>query len=124
VTAIKMTMRTCATLALLLGLTMWIFGLAIPPLVLSHIALAVILLVLSVTWLIMSRQSNSTLRTLQAVIIALVLVTMVAGNYQGNIGYPTGNIIHLILALALIGTIETTIARQNRLARATMSQRA
>jgi len=116
-TAIKMILRTCATLALLLGLIMWIFNLAIAPLILIHIALAIIILVLSIVWLVMSIRSASIVRTLQAVIIVLVVITMIAGYYQSNLTLPIGNIIHLILALALVGTIETTIARQNRLMR-------
>ncbi len=119
--AIRMSLRASATLTLLLGLVMWLFNLAITPLIYTHIALAVLVLILSITVLFLPAPGN--VRLFQGVVVLLAICTMLVGLLQFLSifdGLPA-TITHLILALAVVGLIETTLARQNRIARAARS---
>jgi len=123
VTAIKMSLRTFATLALLLGLVMWIFNLALPVLIYIHIACAVIVLILAIVSLFLPVPATGNIRMFQGIVLLLAICTMIAGFLQFR-GLFTGlpaTLTHLILAIALVGLIETTLARQNRIARAAQS---
>jgi hypothetical protein len=122
-TAIKMSLRTFATLTLLIGLIMWIFKLALFPLIYIHIACAIILLVLAVVVLFLPAPATGNIRLLQGIVVLLTICTMVVGLLQFLqlfVGLAA-TLTHLILALAVVGLIETTFARQNRIARAARS---
>ncbi len=121
-TAIKMSLRTFATLTLLLGLVMWIFNLALPALIYIHIIFAVIVLALAIAVLFFPVPASN-IRIFQSIVVLLTICTMIAGYLQFR-GLFTGlaaTLTHLILALATVGLIETTLARQNRIARAARS---
>ncbi len=121
-TAIKMSLRTFATLTLLLGLVMWIFNLALPALIYIHIIFAVIVLALAIAVLFFPVPASN-IRIFQGIVVLLTICTMIAGYLQFR-GLFTGlaaTLTHLILALATVGLIETTLARQNRIARAARS---
>ncbi len=122
-TAIKMSLRTFATLALLLGLVMWIFNLALPALIYIHIACAIIVLVLAVVVLFLPAPATGNIRLFQGIVVLLAICTMLAGylQYRGIFFGLAATLTHLILAFALVGLIETTLARQNRIARAARS---
>jgi hypothetical protein len=118
-----MSLRLFATLALLLGLVMWIFTGAIPALIIIHITCAVLVLVLSIVTLFLPATAvgdNSQIRTLQGVTVLLAICTMVVGYLQWRTNFTglPATLIHLILAIALVSLIETTLARQSRIARA------
>ena len=122
-TAIKMSLRTFATLTLLLGLVMWIFNLALPVLIYIHIACAIIVLVLAVVSLFLPVPATGHIRLFQGIVVLLAICTMLVGYLQYNQLFSglAATLSHLILALALVGLIETTLARQNRIARAARS---
>ena len=118
-----MSLRLFATLALLLGLIMWIFTGAIGPLIALHIVCAVLVLLLSIVTLFLPATAvgdNSQIRTLQGITVLLAICTMVVGFLQWRTNFTglPATILHLILALAVVGLIETTLARQSRIARA------
>jgi hypothetical protein len=122
-TAVKMSLRTFATLTLLLGLVMWIFNLALAVLIYIHIAFAVIVLILAIVSLFLPVPASGNIRLFQGIVVLLTICTMIAGFLQFR-GLFTGlpaTLIHLVLALAVVGLIETTLARQNRIARAAQS---
>ncbi len=121
-TAIKMSLRLAATLALLLGLIMWLFTGPLPPLIYTHIAFAILVLLLAIAVLFLPATvsgNNTTIRTLQGIAVLLAICTMLVGylQYQGTFSGLAATLTHLILALALVSLIETTLARQSRLAR-------
>jgi hypothetical protein len=122
-TAIKMSLRTFATLTLLIGLIMWIFNLALPTLIYIHIACAIIVLVLAVVVLFLPAPATGNIRLLQGIVVLLTICTMLAGylQFRGIFYGIAATLTHLILALAVVGLIETTLARQNRIARAARS---
>ncbi len=116
-----MSLRSLAILTLLLGLVMWIFSLDQTPLVYVHIACAVLVLLLSVVVLFLPATvngNNSTIRLFQGITLALVVVTMLVGFLQFSNDLILTRIIHLLLALIIVSLIEMTMARQNRIARA------
>jgi len=118
-----MSLRLFATLALLLGLIMWLFTGEIPALIYIHIACAILVLLLSIAVLFLPAtiQGNSSqIRTLQGITVLLAICTMVVGylQYLGTFIGLAATITHLILALALVILIEMTLARQSRIARA------
>ena len=118
-----MSLRLFATLALLLGLVMWLFTGEIPALIVIHITCAVLVLVLSIVTLFLPATAvgdNSQVRTLQSVTVLLAICTMLVGflQWRANFTGLAATLTHLILALALVGLIETTLARQSRIARA------
>ncbi len=125
--AVRMSLRTCATLALLLGLVMWALtstiGLAasvFTTLVFIHIALALGVLILSIVVLFLPAPATGNIRLFQAIVVLLTICTMAVGLLQFLqifVGIAA-TLTHLILALAVVGLIETTLARQNRIARA------
>ncbi len=120
-TAVRMSLRSLAILTLLLGLVMWIFSLDQTPLVYVHIACAVLVLLLSVVVLFLPATvngNNSTIRLFQGITLALVVVTMLVGFLQFSNDLILTRIIHLLLALIIVSLIEMTMARQNRIARA------
>ena len=122
-TAIKMSLRTFATLTLLIGLIMWIFNLALPTLIYIHIACAIIVLVLAIVVLFLPAPSTGNIRLFKGIVVLLTICTMVVGLLQCLqifVGIAA-TLTHLILALAVVGLIETTLARQNRIARAARS---
>ena len=128
--AVRMSLRTCATLALLLGLVMWALtstiGLAasvFTTLVFIHIALALGVLILSIVVLFLPAPATGNIRLFQAIVVLLTICTMAVGLLQFLqifVGIAA-TLTHLILALAVVGLIETTLARQNRIARAARS---
>jgi hypothetical protein len=122
-TAIKMSLRTFATLTLLLGLVMWIFNLALPVLIYIHISCAIIVLVLAVVSLFLPFPATGNIRLFLGIVVLLAICTMFVGylQYSGLFSGLAATMSHLILALALVGLIETTLARQNRIARAARS---
>ena len=124
--AVRMSLRLFAILALLLGLVMWIFGLEF-PLVYVHIVCAVLVLVLSVVVLFLPATvngNNSTVRMFQGLTVLFAVLTIIVGYLQYSNGISVAStIIHLILALLLVGLIEMTIGRQNRIARAARADR-
>jgi hypothetical protein len=119
-TAIKMSLRTFATLTLLIGLIMWIFNLALPTLLYIHIACAIIVLVLAVVVLFLPAPATGNIRLFQGIVVLLTVCTMVVGllQYRQIFVGLAATLTHLILALAVVSLIEMTIARQNRIARA------
>ena len=120
-TAVRMSLRSFAILTLLLGLVMWIFSLDQTPLVYVHIACAVLVLLLSVVVLFLPATingNNSAIRLFQGITLALVVVTMLVGFLQFSNDLILTRIIHLLLALIIVSLIEMTMARQNRIARA------
>ena len=120
-TAVRMSLRSFAILTLLLGLVMWIFSLDQTPLVYVHIACAVLVLLLSVVMLFLPATvngNNSTIRLFQGITLALVVVTMLVGFLQFSNDLILTRIVHLLLALIIVSLIEMTMARQNRIARA------
>jgi hypothetical protein len=120
-TAVRMSLRAFAMLTLLLGLVMWIFSLDQTPLVYVHIACAVLVLLLSVVMLFLPATvngNNSTIRLFQGITLALVVVTMLVGFLQFSNDLILTRIVHLLLALIIVSLIEMTMARQNRIARA------
>ncbi|HET8852130.1 MAG TPA: hypothetical protein VFN02_06360 [Ktedonobacteraceae bacterium] len=128
--AVRMSLRTCATLALLLGLMMWALtstiGLAasvFTTLVFIHIALALGVLILSIVVLFLPAPATGNIRLFQAIVVLLTICTMLVGllQYLKIFDGIAATLTHLILALAVVGLIETTLARQNRIARAARS---
>ncbi len=120
-TAVRMSLRSFAILTLLLGLVMWIFSLDQTPLVYVHIACAVLVLLLSMVVLFLPATvngNNSTIRLFQGITLALVVVTMLVGFLQFSNDLILTRIVHLLLALIIVSLIEMTMARQNRIARA------
>ncbi len=120
-TAVRMSLRSFAILTLLLGLVMWIFSLDQTPLVYVHIACAVLVLLLSVVVLFLPATingNNSAIRLFQGITLALVVVTMLVGFLQFSNDLILTRIVHLLLALIIVSLIEMTMARQNRIARA------
>ena len=120
-TAVRMSLRSFAILTLLLGLVMWIFSLDQTPLVYVHIACAVLVLLLSMVVLFLPATvngNNSTIRLFQGITLALVVVTMLVGFLQFSNDLILTSIVHLLLALIIVSLIEMTMARQNRIARA------
>lgn len=116
-----MSLRSFAILTLLLGLVMWIFSLDQTPLVYVHIACAVLVLLLSVVVLFLPATingNNSAIRLFQGITLALVVVTMLVGFLQFSNDLILTRIVHLLLALIIVSLIEMTMARQNRIARA------
>jgi hypothetical protein len=116
-----MSLRSFAILTLLLGLVMWIFSLDQTPLVYVHIACAVLVLLLSMVVLFLPATvngNNSTIRLFQGITLALVVVTMLVGFLQFSNDLILTRIVHLLLALIIVSLIEMTMARQNRIARA------
>lgn len=120
--AIKMSLRTFATLALILGLVMWLFTGPLLALLYVHIVCAVIVLVLSIVTLFLPAPATGNIRLFQGIVVLLAVCTMLVGYLQSSFsGAFTGlaaTLTHLILAVALVGLIETTLARQKRIARA------
>ncbi len=117
-----MSLRLFATLALLIGLVMWLFTGAIPALITIHIICAIFVLILSIATLFLPATAvgnNSQIRTLQSVTVLLAICTMVVGYLQWRTNFTglPATLIHLILAVAVVGLIETTLARQSRIAR-------
>ena len=118
-----MSLRLFATLALLIGLIMWLFTGVIPALIILHIICAVLVLLLSIATLFLPATAvgdNSQIRTLQGITVLLAICTMIVGFLQWRTnftGWPA-TLLHLILALAVVGLIETTLARQNSIAKA------
>lgn len=120
-TAIRMSLRSLAIIVLLLGLVMWIFSLDDTPLVYVHIACAVLVLILSVVVLFLPATvngNNSTIRLFQGITLALIVITMFVGFLQFGNDLILTRIVHLLLALIIVSLIEMTMARQNRIARA------
>ena len=128
--ALRMSLRACATLALLLGLVMLALtstiGLAISVftiLVYIHIVLAFGVLILSIVALFLPAPATGNIRLFQGIVVLLAICTMLVGFLQYRdifVGLPA-TLTHLILALAVVSLIEMTIARQNRMARAARS---
>ncbi len=128
--AVRMSLRTCATLALLLGLVMWALtstiGLAasvFTTLVFIHIALALGVLILSIVVLFLPAPATGNIRLFQAIVVLLTICTMLVGllQYLKIFDGIAATLTHLVLALAVVGLIETTLTRQNRIARAARS---
>ncbi|HLH63383.1 MAG TPA: hypothetical protein VKV20_17000 [Ktedonobacteraceae bacterium] len=125
-TGVKMSLRLFATLALLIGLFMWIFNIneqtasLMTTLVAIHITCAVLVLLLSITVLFLPVPAGGNIRTLQRLTVLLALCTMLVGYLQliGVIDGLVAPLLHLILALAVVSMIETTLARQKRLTQA------
>ena len=118
-----MSLRLFATLTLLIGLVMWLFTGVISALIAIHIVCAVLVLILSIVVLFLPATAvgdNSQVRTLQGITVLLAICTMVVGYLQWRTNFTglPATLLHLILALALVGLIETTLARQSRIARA------
>jgi|SRR5579875_19418 hypothetical protein len=121
-----MSLRLFATLALLIGLFMWIFNIneqtasLMTTLVAIHITCAVLVLLLSITVLFLPVPAGGNIRTLQRLTVLLALCTMLVGYLQliGVIDGLVAPLLHLILALAVVSMIETTLARQKRLTQA------
>lgn len=128
--AIRMSLRACATLALLLGLVMLALtstiGLAssiYTTLVYIHIVLAFGVLILSIVALFLPAPATGNIRLFQGIVVLLAICTMLVGflQYREIFVGLAATLTHLILAFALVGLIETTLARQNRIARAARS---
>jgi len=117
-----MSLRLFATLTLLIGLVMWLFTGVIPALITIHIICAVLVLILSIVTLFLPATAvgdNSQVRMLQGITVLLAICTMVVGYLQWRTNFTglPATLTHLILALAVVGLIETTLARQSRIAR-------
>lgn len=118
-----MSLRLFATLALLIGLFMWIFnvneqtGGLMTTLIAIHITSAVLVLLLSITVLFLPAPAGGNIRALQGLTVLLAIGTMLVGYLQliGVIDGLVAPLLHLILALAVVSMIETTLARQKRL---------
>lgn len=118
-----MSLRLFATLALLIGLFMWIFnvneqtGGLMTTLIAIHIISAVLVLLLSITVLFLPAPAGGNIRALQGLTVLLAIGTMLVGYLQliGVIDGLVAPLLHLILALAVVSMIETTLARQKRL---------
>jgi len=102
---------------------MWIFNLVLPALIYIHIACAIIVLVLAVVVLFLPAPATGNIRLLQGIVVLLTVCTMLAGylQFRGIFYGIAATLTHLILALAVVSLIETTLARQNRIARAARS---
>ncbi|HJT59125.1 MAG TPA: hypothetical protein VJ761_21645 [Ktedonobacteraceae bacterium] len=112
-----MSLRLFATLALLIGLFMWIFQVEVTPLIAIHIICAVLVLLLSITVLFLPAPAGGNIRALQGLTVLLAICTMLVGylQLQGVFDGLAAPLLHLILALAVVSVIETTLARQKRL---------
>ena len=124
-TTVRMSLRLFAVLTLLIGLVMWIFSLDDTVLVPIHIACAVLVLILSIVVLFLPATptgNNSTIRMFQGLTVLFAVITMVIGYLQFSNDLIVTRIVHLILALIVVGLIEMTIARQNRIARAARAE--
>ena len=118
-----MSLRLFATLALLIGLFMWIFnvneqtGGLMTTLIAIHITSAVLVLLLSITVLFLPAPAGGNIRALQGLTVVLAIGTMLVGylQLQGVFDGLAAPLLHLILALAVVSVIETTLARQKRL---------
>jgi len=128
--AVKMSLRACATLALLLGIVLWILtstiGLAASvytTLIIIHIILAIGVLVLAIVVLFLPAPTTGNIRLFQGIVVLLAICTMLVGflQYREIFDGIAASITHLILALATVGLIETTLARQKRNERAAQS---
>lgn len=115
-----MSLRLFATLTLLIGLFMWIFQVEVTALIAIHIICAVLVLLLSITVLFLPAPSGGNIRAFQGLTVLLAICTMLVGylQVQGLFDGLAAPLLHLILALALISLIETTLARQKRLGQA------
>lgn len=118
-----MSLRLFATLALLLGLIMWLFTGEVPALIFIHIACAILVLILAIAVLFLPATvvgDNTAVRTLQGITVLLAICTMLVGflQYRAVFDGLAATLTHLILALALVVLIEMTLARQSRIARA------
>ena len=115
-----MSLRLFATLALLIGLFMWIFQVDATALIAIHITCAVLVLLLSITVLFLPAPSGGNIRAFQGLTVLLAICTMLVGylQVQGLFDGLAAPLLHLILALALVSLIETTLARQKRLVQA------
>lgn len=112
-----MSLRLFATLALLIGLFMWVFQVEVTALIAIHIICAVLVLLLSITVLFLPVPAGGNIRALQGLTVLLAVCTMLVGylQVQGLFDGLAAPLLHLILALALVSLIETTLARQKRL---------
>ncbi|HEX6477248.1 MAG TPA: hypothetical protein VF043_00280 [Ktedonobacteraceae bacterium] len=125
-TGVKMSLRLFATLALLIGLFMWVFNVDAQTgglrttLIAIHIICAVLVLLLSITVLFLPAPSGGNIRAFQGLTVLLAICTMLVGYLQliGVLDGLVAPLLHLILALAVVSVIETTLARQKRLAQA------
>jgi hypothetical protein len=115
-----MSLRLFATLTLLIGLFMWVFQVDAAALIAIHIACAVLVLLLSIAVLFLPAPPGGNIRAFQGLTILLAICTMLVGylQVQGFFDGLAAPLLHLILALALVSLIETTLARQKRLGRA------
>ena len=121
-----MSLRLFATLALLIGLFMWVFNVDAQTgglrttLIAIHIICAVFVLLLSIAALFLPAPSGGNVRSLQGLTVVLAVCTMLVGYLQvvGAIDGLVAPLLHLILALAVVSVIETTLARQKRLVQA------
>jgi hypothetical protein len=115
-----MSLRLFATLTLLIGLFMWIFQVEVTALIAIHIICAVLVLLLSITVLFLPAPSGGNIRAFQGLTVLLAICTMLVGylQVQGLFDGLAAPLLHLILALALVSLIETTLARQKRLGQA------
>ena len=115
-----MSLRLFATLTLLIGLFMWIFQVEVTALIAIHIICAILVLLLSISMLFLPAPSGGNIRTFQSLTVLLAICTMLVGylQVQGVIDGLVAPLLHLILALALVSLIETTLARQKRLVQA------
>ncbi len=115
-----MSLRLFATLTLLIGLFMWVFQVDAPALIAIHIACAVLVLLLSIAVLFLPAPSGGNIRAFQGLTVLLAICTMLVGylQFQGLFDGLAAPLLHLILALALVSLIETTLARQKRLGQA------
>ena len=112
-----MSLRLFATLTLLIGLFMWVFQVEVTALIAIHIICAVLVLLLSITVLFLPAPAGGNIRALQGLTVLLAVCTMLVGylQVQGLFDGLAAPLLHLILALALVSLIETTLARQKRL---------
>src|SRR5258706_13823930 len=115
-----MTLRLFATLALLIGLFMWVFQVEATALIAIHIICAVLVLLLSITTLFLPAPSGGNIRAFQGLTVLLAVCSVLVGylQVQGILEGLVAPLLHLILALALVSLIETTLARQKRLVQA------
>ena len=115
-----MSLRLFATLALLIGLFMLVFQVDPTALIAIHITCAVLVLLLSIAVLFLPAPSGGNIRAFQGLTVLLAICTMLVGylQVQGLFDGLAAPLLHLILALALVSLIETTLARQKRLGQA------
>src|SRR5947209_12128439 len=109
-----MSLRLFATLALLIGLFMWVFQVDATALIAIHIICAVLVLLLSITVLFLPAPSGGNIRAFQGLTFLLAICTMLVGYLQliGVLDGLVAPLLHLILALAVVSVIETTLGQQ------------